>query len=73
MRTLVQHNHRVTLSWTADGPVTVLRNDDQRWGTFVVIDGSSDVDDVRTRPPAIFAYGVCLVSALSVWSVVVTP
>jgi hypothetical protein len=73
VRTIVQRKHRVTLTWTAEGPVTVLRDDGQGWRTLVVIDGSSHVDDLGTRPPATLAYRVCLVSAPSVCSAVVTP
>jgi hypothetical protein len=73
LRELVQRKHRVTLTWVSEGAVSVLRDDGRGWRTLAVIDGSTYVDDLGTRPPATLVYRVCPVAAPSVCSTDVTP
>jgi hypothetical protein len=73
IRTVVQRKHRVTLTWVAEGPVSVLRDDGTGWRIIAVSDGASHVDDLGNKPPSTLAYRVCLVDAPVVCSAVVTP
>jgi hypothetical protein len=73
VRELVQRKHRVTLTWTAEGAVEVRRDDGRGWRTLAIVEGTTYVDDLGTKPPATLAYRVCLVSAPGVCSAIVTP